>query len=396
MQSDDNSLADHQSSINDYQSYISKCDYDARQTDPTPPPHQNRHSQRNLRKRRRSVHTTDDIGPRQLSPTQRITQTSLPSASPPKFQISEKPQNSALNRPCEAELVDGFCKYLAMQLKRLSAKLFIDVQMDVQKIVLQAQRFGLEMAVDNEYDDERSENIGNSQSNGRMTNGLDEQHSVMTNGMDESMGSRKGGDDELEWEECQIKVNYKKKIVFFLIVFFFKNEPIDDELDEMYAAEALIAANAESQQATSLSVNHLVKTKTVKQVLSTPRENVVLPRITTIEINTPEEPSSRVLRNNRNIQNSSINSVKMKVHRDHLIDATQHLVLQNVSQIESTNKPENAFPTPAVIEPSSSLSPRIEPSLKVDDPKDNIIYTDLASAVTTLSGAISTLSTATV
>lgn len=91
-----------------------------------------------------------------------------------------------------------------MQLKRLSAQLFLDVQMEVQKIVLQAQRSGLETTEESGY--EYDENVATLTCNERMTNGNDEQYSLHNHSMDERFASRKEGDDELEWEECQIKV----------------------------------------------------------------------------------------------------------------------------------------------------------------------------------------------
>lgn len=111
-----------------------------------------------------------------------------------------------------------------MQLKRLSAQLFLDVQMEVQKVVLQAQRTGLEMA--DEYGIEHNERANNGAtlpSNARMTNGYDDQLSVQNHSMDERNVSRKGGDDEVEWEECQIKVSqsFEQFVFLFLIVKYF-------------------------------------------------------------------------------------------------------------------------------------------------------------------------------
>lgn len=227
MQSDDNSLPDPPASINEQQSYAaSKSDYDARQTVETPPPSQ-QHTQRNLRKRRRSVQTADDKGPKRSTVVPQIYQQSpqrpLP-ASPPKLQVTTK-RNTALTKPCEAELVDGFCKFLSMQLKRLSAQLFIEVQLDIQKSVLQAQRVALETAEDvvASGQDERFDNAATYHNNQRMTNGYDVQQSVQNHAMDERVVSSKGGDVEVEWEECQIKVNLFNKtkyIDFYNIVFF--------------------------------------------------------------------------------------------------------------------------------------------------------------------------------
>lgn len=204
-QSDDNSIMDHHSlSINDHQSY---AEYETAATAISPSPDERIPSHHNLRKRRRSVFTGDDHNdPPRSSPApqyhQRLAQAPLlpPAAAavPPKLRVPSVPikRSSASTKPCEAELVDGFCKYLAMQLKRLSAQLFLDVQMDVQQIVLQAQRTALDtMDSGGDYDAHGNDALHTEQQVHQHTAAADQQ--VLT---------RKGGDDELDWEECQIKV----------------------------------------------------------------------------------------------------------------------------------------------------------------------------------------------
>lgn len=80
--------------------------------------------------------------------------------------------------------------------------------MDVQQIVLQAQRSALDVSIDNNDNElvERNENGASLLSNARLTNGFGEQMVQQNSHMDESVVCRKGGDDEVEWEECQIKV----------------------------------------------------------------------------------------------------------------------------------------------------------------------------------------------
>lgn len=360
--SDDHDPFDGYQQADDQQSYGNKSEYDCAESPATPSP------QYNHNKRRHSALTGDDIVQRRPSPVAQHhpTPTTQPVRTRPPAQTTAS--RSSL-KPCEAELVDGFCNYLAMQLKRLSAHMFLDVQMDLQKIVLQAQRYGLSIGMggDEKFVDPVVKEPG------RMTNGgCDGQKQPQQQQPQQKEDGQRCGNEEVEWEDCPIK-----------------SEPIDDDVDEYI--ERIPPTAIPDAPLTIQSLPLIVDPDppaTQFPQLSTP---AVIPLEPTVHIDLIQTPSPPSYPSPASIPPPATPNGASQIEQSS--QRLNHAVQNLISQPPLSTPPQPPSTLTAFDGPSAAAQFVADPGHK-PIPKDGAVYSDIACAVGTLSGAVGTLSTA--
>lgn len=166
-----------------------------------------------------------------------------------------------------------------------------------------------------------------------------------------------------------------------------QSEPLDeDENDQINIDEDPVV---DLEVAAPLPLTTLVMPKIVPLA-----ESTVVPKITIINKNHSGQPKqTSVAHQQFVVQASSNGSAPTESNTDHLRDTACDMLDQQYPV--SNDQPENAF-LPTTNGVAESVAPTTDDrlDLKIDDTEDNIAYQDIACAVSTLSGAVGTLSTA--
>lgn len=115
------------------------------------------------------------------------------------------------------------------------------------------------------------------------------------------------------------------------------------------------------------------------------QDSTLLPKITMIDSNHPDQPTATLLSDQRTTPTISNGTIEMENNADHVDDTTQ--------DTDSNNQPQTAFSTPTNADPESDPPTSTDRlNIKIDS-KDDIAYKEIACAVSTLSGAVGSLST---